>query len=113
MDRLGAIDDRLRLSTDGEERPSMSGPAKATVWRIAAIITLSAGVFIADLALPLGVVAWALYVVLLLLCLWVRQRQMPLWLAAGYTILLMFGFLYAPRGLIRRSRSPTGCSAGR
>lgn len=77
----------------------MSDPAKATAWRIAAIITLSAGVFIADLALPLGVVAWALYVVLLLLCLWVRQRQMPLWLAAGYTILLVLGFLYAPPGI--------------
>jgi len=77
----------------------MSGPAKATVWRIAVIITLSAGVFIADLALPLGVVVWALYVVLLLLCLWVRQRQMPLWLAAGYTILLVLGYLYAPPGI--------------
>ncbi|MGH7167643.1 MAG: PAS domain S-box protein [Nitrospiraceae bacterium] len=77
----------------------MSDPAKATVWRIAAIITLSAGVFIADLALPLGVVVWALYVVLLLFCLWVRQRQMPLWLAAGYTILLALGFLYAPPGI--------------
>ena len=44
----------------------MSGPDKATAWMIAVITTLSAGVFIADLALPLGVVVWAAYLILLL-----------------------------------------------
>jgi len=77
----------------------MSGPDKATAWMIAVIITLSAGVFIADLALPLGVVVWAAYLILLLLCFWVRQRHLPLWLAAGYTILLMLGFSYAAPGI--------------
>jgi len=77
----------------------MSGPDKATVWMIVVITTLSAGVFIADLALPLGVVVWAAYLILLLLCFWVRQRHLPLWLAAGYTILLMLGFSYAAPGI--------------
>ena len=77
----------------------MSGPDKATAWMIAVITTLSAGVFIADLALPLGVVVWAAYLILLLLCFWVRQRHLPLWLAAGYTILLMLGFSYAAPGI--------------
>ena len=77
----------------------MTGRDKATVWRIAVIFSLGTGVFIADLALPLGVVVWALYLVLLLLCLWVRQRHLPLLLAAGFTILLMLGFLYAPEGI--------------
>lgn len=77
----------------------MIGLDKTTAWRIAVIFSLGAGVFIADLALPLGVVVWALYLVLLLLCLWVRQRHLPLLLAAGFTTLLMLGFLYAPAGI--------------
>jgi PAS domain S-box-containing protein len=61
-------------------------------------LCLIAGIFLLDLATPLGKATWTLYLVPLLLTLGSPTRQAPVWLAGICTGLIGLGILYSPPG---------------
>lgn len=64
-------------------------------------MVISAAIFVADLALPLGIAISALYGVVVLLGLFVRRRRFPIWAATVATILTVLDFpLSAPSGVL-------------
>jgi PAS domain S-box-containing protein len=65
---------------------------------IAAVLGLTAGVFVLDLVLPLGITVAMLYAIPLLLTSKELPRQFTLGLAAGASCLTVLGFLLSPRG---------------
>jgi PAS domain S-box-containing protein len=66
---------------------------------VAAAVTL--GVFLLDLELPIGVAVCALYGIVVLLGLFIRQRGFPLWAAVVATLLTTLGgWLSPPGGII-------------
>src|SRR5712692_4977916 len=65
---------------------------------IAAVLGLTAGVFVLDLVLPLGIAVAMLYAIPLLLTQKVLPRTFTLGLAAGASCLTVLGFLLSSRG---------------
>ncbi len=61
-------------------------------------IFIAAGIFILDMFLPLGVADGVLYVALVLLGLWARNRHYILWGAIAGTFLTFLGFYLSPEG---------------
>ncbi|GMT41946.1 MAG: hypothetical protein IEMM0002_0357 [bacterium] len=61
-------------------------------------IVLAAGIFLVDLALPLGVAAGVPYVALVLVSLWSPQRRFILIMAATGSLLTILGFLLSQSG---------------
>lgn len=71
------------------------------VVRLAAFVlpSLSLGIFLVDLAAPLGKAVWAAYLLPLLLTLWLPQRWAPLLAGAGCSVLILLGALAARGGV--------------
>ncbi len=67
-------------------------------WVIFISILLTAGIFLLDLSLPLGVAACMLYVLLVLLSLWSPQKRYPLFMATLGLLLTFLGFFFSPVG---------------
>ncbi len=65
---------------------------------LAAVLGLTAGVFVLDLVLPLGIAVAMLYAIPLLLTQKVLPRQFTLGLAAGASCLTVLGFLLSSTG---------------
>jgi two-component system CheB/CheR fusion protein len=61
-------------------------------------VLVSAGVFVADLQLPLGLSISALYGVVVLLGIFATSRSFPIWAAAGATVLTILDFFWSPAG---------------
>jgi PAS domain S-box-containing protein len=61
-------------------------------------VLLASGVFVLDLALPLGVAASVPYVAVVLLSFHAPQRWLPVAVALGCTVLTILGFFYSPPG---------------
>ena len=55
-------------------------------------------IFIADLALPLGVASGVPYILVVLLSLRHRDRNLPLWTAVGCSMLTILGIFFSPPG---------------
>jgi len=62
---------------------------------VVAIVFLTAATFVVDLMVPLGLVDWLPYVVVVLLCMWVPNRHCDLIVAGICTVLMAVGFLYS------------------
>lgn len=62
------------------------------------ITILAGGVFAWDLLTPLGWIPWLLYVPTLLLTLWMPQRSASLMAAGAFTLLIVLGGIFSPRG---------------
>ncbi|HSC28346.1 MAG TPA: ATP-binding protein [Vicinamibacterales bacterium] len=77
-------------------------------------VLLAAGIFIADLQLPVGISISALYGVIVLLGFFVRDPRFPLLAAAGATLLAIIGFALSPEGgdprvgIVNRGLTMTG-----
>lgn len=82
------------------ERPTPPAPRPEphTAVGILAGAALAAGVFVADLLLPLGHVAWLAYGALVLGSLWSSHRHAPALAAGASTFLILLGFALAPPG---------------
>jgi two-component system CheB/CheR fusion protein len=61
-------------------------------------ILLSTGIFLADLQLPLGISISALYGIVVLLGLFVRNPRYPIWAASAATVLTVIDFFFSPPG---------------
>ncbi|HXW04140.1 MAG TPA: ATP-binding protein [Vicinamibacterales bacterium] len=61
-------------------------------------ILVGAGIFVVDLQLPVGISISALYGVIVLLGIFVRQPRFPVWAAVGATVLTVLDFFLSPPG---------------
>lgn len=61
-------------------------------------LILTAGIFLLDLATPLGTAVWTLYLIPLLLTLWIPAPWIGMGLAALQTLLILLGAHYAQAG---------------
>jgi signal transduction histidine kinase len=78
-----------------EPRAIPDGLALSNSSRTALIVLSMAIVFAIDVRLPVGVAGAILYVAPILLTLWFQRARAPLLAAAGATILVLTGFLFA------------------
>lgn len=76
----------------------MNEVKKNTTWLLAFSIVLTAGVFLLDLSLPLGVAGGVPYVVVVLLSLWFPRQRDTLIAAAVCTALTILGFYFSLSG---------------
>jgi len=65
-----------------------------------AAVLLAATIFLVDIELPLGVAGGVPYVAVVLLALWSPDPRMPLYVAAGCSILTALGFVFSPHGSV-------------
>ncbi len=62
-----------------------------TIWLVLALLMIG-GIFAVDLALPLGVAVWLLYMLPLLFSLWFLQPAVTILLTAASSVLILIGF---------------------
>jgi PAS domain S-box-containing protein len=98
----GSRDSIEPLDTDSiKDRATRLPPAPSARWNDRRLITTASAVtfaiFLADLALPLGVGISALYGIVVLLGLFVRKPRFPIWAAAIATVLTILDFFLSVR----------------
>ncbi|MBO4121990.1 response regulator [Cupriavidus gilardii] len=72
--------------------------ARSDLLRTLVIPLLLAALLVADLLTPLGVAEWIFYLLPICLCVFVDRPMMPLWTAAGATLLIAAGYIFSPGG---------------
>ncbi len=72
--------------------------ARSDLLRTLVIPLLLAALLVADLLTPLGVAEWIFYLLPICLCVFVDRPMMPLWTAAGATLLMAAGYIFSPGG---------------
>ena len=65
---------------------------------IGGIVAVSLGVFVIDLLTPLGISAWVLYLIPVLLTFWIASLKAPVVVASICSVLIIAGFVWSPAG---------------
>ena len=76
----------------------MAAPDEWHVRVLVVILLVVVGIFLADIALPLGAAGGVLYVAAVMLTLWLPQPRLPLVVALISTVLTLLGFVLSPPG---------------